>query len=149
MSKLSGSSKEAWLVIKIAGHSFALSVMEVQGVLRQFECTPVPLASTEIIGTMNLRGRIVTMVDIGYRLGFGSRGLDYLKMGVVVEVDSFLYCFLVDEVGDVMVIPQEEIYPLPGNVGSELKRYATNVHRMDDCLLVLLDTFKLLDYENI
>lgn len=139
--------KSAWLVIRIGRQFFAVPVEGVQGVLRQWQASPIPLAPPEVVGTMNLRGRIVTLLDTGQYLGQGVRHAADWNMGVVVEKQGFLYCFLVDEVGDVMQLPTDRIEPCPGNLGGRLCDYATGVFRLERTLLIMLDITRILDDE--
>lgn len=148
MTKLLSNGIHSWLIVRIGEQQFALSVQTVQGVLRQLNCESVPLAPPEVVGTMNLRGRIVTMLDVGCRLGMCPRpDIGQWKMGVVIERGNFLYCILVDEVGEVMLLPQEHIVAAPSNLGADLKRYANGVYRQKKALFIMLDVKTLLDYE--
>ena len=138
---------EGWLTMRVGEQVFAIPVLEVQGVLRRWEMSEVPLSPPEVVGAMNLRGRIVTVLDLGVCLGMSVDSQEEQRNGVVVERGQFLYCFLVGEVGEALSIPTSEIIPPPSNLDAKLRDYATGVYRQKKHLIVLLSLEQLLQYE--
>src|SRR3546814_8670073 len=91
-----------YVSVTVASQRLGIPVLLVQDVLRAQPLTRIPLAPPEIAGSLNLRGRIVTAVDVRTRLGLPPRDKDAPFMNVVVEHDGELYSLIVDSVGDVL-----------------------------------------------
>lgn len=106
----------------------------------------MPLAPKEVKGSINLRGRIVTVIDVRIRLGLSplSRTNDE-SMGVTVEQDNDLYTLLVDKIGDVIGLSKEHYEKNPGTLDSLWREFSSGVFRLDEELMVVLDIDRLLD----
>src|SRR3954454_19123499 len=97
----------------VDGHYFGVDVLRVQEVIRYQEMTRVPLAAPMVRGLINLRGQIVTAIDLRRRLEFEDRPADQLPLNVVVQTDDGAVSLLVDEIGDVLEIPEQAFEPPP------------------------------------
>lgn len=121
---------------------FGVEVAKVQEVIRYQEMTRVPLASSVVTGLINLRGQIVTALDLRKRLDLAERASNRLPMNVVVRTGDEAVSLLVDEIGDVLEL-QDEIFESPPEtlqgVARELIRGA---YKLKDRLLLILDTEK-------
>jgi purine-binding chemotaxis protein CheW len=124
----------------VGGHYFGLDVLQVQEVIRFQEMTCVPLAPAAVRGLINLRGQIVTALDLRRRLELADRPPDQLPVNVVVQTDDGAVSLLVDEIGEVLTVP-ETAFELPPETlqgtGRELIRGA---YKLEDRLLLILDT---------
>ena len=124
----------------VNGLFFGIEVLKVQEVIRYQEMTRVPLAPATIQGLINLRGQIVTAVDLRRRLELPPREADQLPMNVVVRSEDGAVILLVDEIGDVVEI-QDDIYEQPPEtlkgVARELVQW---VYKLKERLLLILDT---------
>ena len=124
------------------GLFFGIEVLKVQEVIRYQEMTRVPLAPNMIEGLINLRGQIVTAIDLRRRLEMPTRAKGQLPMNVVVRTDDGAVSLLVDEIGDVVEI-EDDIYERPPEtltgVARELVR---GVYKLKERLLLILDTEK-------
>src|SRR5215468_4965940 len=96
----------------VGGHYFGLDVLKVQEVIRYQEMTRVPLAPPEVRGLINLRGQIVTAIDLRRRLELSERPADQLPVNVVVQTDDGAVSLLVDEIGDVLEV-REKLFERP------------------------------------
>jgi purine-binding chemotaxis protein CheW len=105
---------------------------------------PIPLAPPEIEGAMNLRGRIVTAVNLRRRLGLPPRAEDARPMSVVVEQGGELYAMLADAVGEVVPLSPADRAPNPPTLDPLWRDVSRGVHRRDGQLLILLDVERLL-----
>jgi len=114
-------------------------VLTVRDVLGTQSITPIPLASAEIEGAMNLRGRIVTAVDLRRRLGLPAREKGAQPMSVVVEHGGELYAMLADAVGDVVPLQASERDGNPPTLDPLWRDVSRGVHQRDGQLLILLD----------
>lgn len=127
---------------RLDGYLFGVPVEGVQEVLRNQERTVVPLAPPEVVGLLNLRGRIVTTLDLRTRLALPPRqdrpqgsGVD-----VVVRVGDGVVSFLVDEIGDVLTPPDETFDRAPETVPAAVRALVTAVCKLDGELMLVLDT---------
>jgi purine-binding chemotaxis protein CheW len=141
-----GSVTEADLVLTltVAGQNCGVPVLVVRDVLGGQTITPIPLAPSEIAGAMNLRGRIVTAVDLRRRLGLPTREPGAKPMSVVVEQGGELYAMLADQVGEVIPLAAEDRAPNPPTLEPLWREVSRGVHRRDGQLLILLDVERLL-----
>jgi purine-binding chemotaxis protein CheW len=124
---------------------FGVEVLRVQEVLRYQEMTPVPRAADVIEGLINLRGQIVTAIDVRRRLGLTPRGSDRTPMNMVVRSDDGAVSLLVDEIGDVLDVDESAFEPVPENISSSIRDLTTGVYKLKDRLLLILDTSKAID----
>ena len=121
---------------------FGVELKGVQEVMRSLEMTQVPLAPGVVRGLINLRGQIVTAVDLRRRLELGPRTEDALPMNVVVRSDDGAVSFLVDEIGDVVEVEDSSFEPAPEMLRASVRRMIRGVHKLDDRLMHVLDTEK-------
>jgi purine-binding chemotaxis protein CheW len=151
MSSASADPKLAslteYITVLIGTQLFGLPIARVQDVFIPSRITPVPLAPPEVAGILNLRGRIVTAIDMRSRLGLPRRDGEHTAMAVGIEVRGESYGLLIDSVGEVLALPQHEIEPAPANLDRGLARVASGVHRLDHELLVVLDVDRVLDLD--
>lgn len=132
------------LTLTVAGQPCGVPVLVVRDVLGSQTITPIPLAPTEIEGAMNLRGRIVTAVDLRRRLGLPRRPEGGKPMSVVVEQGGELYAMLADAVGEVVPLSAADRAPNPPTLDPVWREVSRGVHRRDGQLLILLDVERLL-----
>jgi purine-binding chemotaxis protein CheW len=134
-----------YVTFTTAGQLFGLPIERVQDVFKPTNITRVPLAGPEIAGVLNLRGRIVTAINLSKRLDLESRmeGVTPMAIGIEAGVESF--GLLVDAVGEVLKLPDTEREPNPINLDRKLGRVSAGVFRLDSQLLVVLDVDRVLD----
>jgi purine-binding chemotaxis protein CheW len=124
------------------GLFFGVEVLKVQEVIRYQEMTRVPLAPLMIEGLINLRGQIVTAIDLRRRLEMPPRAPGQLPMNVIIRSDDGAVSLLVDEIGDVVEVP-DEIYERPPETLSGVAReLIRGVYKLKERLLLILDTEK-------
>ena len=116
----------------------------MRDVLRHQKITPIPLAPPEVAGSLNLRGRIVTVIDLRKRLNLQDTMINTDCTFVVIEIKGELYSLMVDNVIEVLTIPAVHIEKTPANLGNAWKDIATGIHKLPDELLVLVDVHALL-----
>jgi purine-binding chemotaxis protein CheW len=124
---------------------FGVEVLRVQEVLRYQEMTPVPRADEVIEGLINLRGQIVTAIDVRRRLGLPPRDTERTPMNMVVRSDDGAVSLLVDEIGDVLDVEESAFEPVPDNVAISIRDLTTGVYKLKERLLLVLDTGKAID----
>lgn len=134
-----------WVTFFLDGEIYGVNVLQVQEVLRVSEISPVPGAPEYVLGIINLRGNIVTVVDMRQRFGLQPKELDDLSRIVIIEVTSYVIGILVDSVAEVAYLRESSMESAP-NVGSgESSRYIQGVCNRENQLLILVDLNKLLD----
>jgi purine-binding chemotaxis protein CheW len=135
-----------YVTAMIGGQLFGLPISRVQDVFMPERLTRVPLAGPDIAGLLNLRGRIVTVIDMRRRLDLpaqqdgGGR-----PMAVGVEHRGESHGLLIDEIGEVLKLPAVGREDNPVNLDERLARVSAGVHRLDGRLLVILDVERVLD----
>jgi purine-binding chemotaxis protein CheW len=130
---------EVYLTLSVADTLCGVPVLAVRDVLTAQAITRIPLAPAEVAGSLNLRGRIVTAIDLRRRLGLPPRAAEASGMSVVVERDGELYSLLVDEVGEVVPLPRAGRAAKPPTLDPLWREMAADVHRLEDRLVILLD----------
>ena len=121
---------------------FGVEVQKVQEVIRFREMTRVPLASRVISGLINLRGQIVTAIDLRQRLGLPMRPATDLPTNVVVRSDDGVVSLLVDEIGDVQELDLDSFELPPETLRGEARTLIRGAYKLKDQLLLVLDTEK-------
>ena len=128
-----------YVTVIVSGQLFGLPISRVQDVFMPDRLTRVPLAPPEIAGVLNLRGRIVTTIDMRRRLGMPPREDNKPSMAVGIELRGESYGLLIDTVGEVMKLGETTLEPNPVNLDPRLARVSAGVHRLDGQLMVILD----------
>ncbi len=144
-SEIKREGTAEYVTVTIGGQLFGLPIAQVQDVFVLGQMTKVPLAPQEIAGILNLRGRIVTAIDMRCRLGMQKRSESGETMAVGIDCEGESYGLIVDSVGEVLRLADESRQPVPVNLDSRLARVAAGVHRLENELLVVLDVERLLD----
>ena len=128
---------------------FGVDVRKVQEVLRYQQQTRVPLAPKLISGLINLRGQIVTAMDLRCRLNLGEAADDTLPMNVVVRTEDGAVSLLVDQIGDVVEVKEEDFEPPPDTMTGIARELLVGTYKLPNRLLLILDTEKTVNLENI
>jgi purine-binding chemotaxis protein CheW len=134
-----------FVTFTIAAQIFGLPISRVQDVFKPARITRVPLAGAEIAGVLNLRGRIVTAIDMRQRLDVKKRDEGSAPMAIGIEVKGESFGLLVDAVGEVLRLPDSDREPNPINLDGKLAALSAGVYRLDGQLLVVLDVDRVLD----
>lgn len=128
---------------------FGIDVLKVQEIIRYQEMTRVPLAPIVVRGLINLRGQIVTAIDLRRRLEMKDRPADQLPVNVVVQTDDGAVSLLVDEIGDVLEVDQNSFENPPETLQGTARELIRGAYKLPNRLLLLLDTTKTVNLQNI
>ncbi len=120
---------------------FGVKVLQVQEVIRSQIMTVVPQASSMVRGLINLRGQIVTAIDLRRRLDLADRE-NWEPMNVVIQTDEGAISLLVDEIGDVLEVSDDVLESPPSTIQGKVKEVITGVYKLEGRLLLVLDTAK-------
>ena len=146
LSRAVPASTETTLVeVTVAGQACGIPVLAVRDVLDAQAVTRVPLAAPEIAGSLNLRGRVVTVIDLRRRLGLPPREAGSSGKYVVVELGGELYALAVDQVSEVASLPGHLYERTPPNLPATWSGFCEGVFRLSDRLLLVMSVSRLLD----
>ena len=136
-----------WVTFRLENEKYGINVMQVQEVLRVSEIAPVPGAPDYVLGIINLRGNVVTVIDTRKRFGLQSKDVDEATRIVIIEADEQVVGILVDSVAEVVDLRVSEIESAP-NVGTEESaKFIQGVASQDGELLIIIDLNRLLTDE--
>jgi len=134
-----------YVTMTIADQLFGIPVLAVQDVLGPQRITRIPLSPPEVAGALNLRGRIVTAIDVRRRLALPARAADNPGMSVVVDHKGELYSLIVDAVGEVMSLPSDAFERNPTTLDPRWREVSGGIYRLKGKLLVVLGVSNLLE----
>ena len=145
----SASSDELrdYLTVIIDDQEFGVPALVVHDIMEPQQISPIPLAPPEVLGALNLRGHIVTAIDMRTRLGLPPREKG-AGMSVVVKVDDVSYSLIVDGVGEVMGLSVADIEAAPSNMAPHWSNLTGGVYRQDGKLILMLDVAQVLDFRS-
>jgi len=138
------SAASDFVTMTVAGQLFGIPVLQVRDVLGPQRLTRVPLAPPEVAGSLNLRGRIVTSIDVRVRLGIPPRPADQRGMSVVVDLQGELYSLMVDTVGEVLSLQEQTFETSPSTLDPRWRDVSRGIYRLKDQLLVVIEIEQLL-----
>lgn len=145
LAMATGSDDPRYCTFFLGDLYLGVPVTAVQEVIRDQERTRVPLVSGVVHGLINLRGEIVTTVDLRHRLDLGPRPDGVEPINVVVRHDDGVVSLLVDVIGDVCEVTEEAFELLPPTVSDSAREFVRGICKVGDLLLLLLDVERLLD----
>lgn len=126
-----------------------IKVQQVQEVIRYLEMTRVPLASPAVSGLINLRGQIVTAIDLRRRLGLPDRPKGVLPMNVVVRTGDGVVSLLVDSIGDVIEAPDDKFESPPATLDARGRTLIEGAYKLEDRLMLVLNTREAVEVLNV
>ena len=148
-SQIANEDVLQWVTYHLDNEVYGINVMHVQEVLRITEITPVPGAHNYVLGIINLRGNVVTVIDTRIRFGLIPTETDDLSRIIVVEVDGNVFGMLVDSVAEVVYLKQSDIEPSPSINNDDSAHYVQGVSSRGEHLLILIDITKFISKEVI
>lgn len=133
------------VTFSIGEEEFGVNILHVQEIIRTMEITNVPRAPEFVEGVINLRGKVIPIVDMRNRFGLEDKEHDKYTRIIVIEIDMIIVGFVVDAVSEVLRIPANSVQPPPPVVAGMDSDYIDGVGKLEDRLLILLDLDSLLD----
>ena len=135
---------EGLVSIRVGAQTFGVPVLKVQDVIAQTAINRVPLGPPEVAGSLNLRGRIVTAIDMRRRLRMPDRSRDDSFVSIIVDNGGELYALLVDDVGDVLWLSASDHEPNPVTLSAHWRSLCSGLYRLDGELLLVLNVGQVL-----
>ena len=139
------SDMDMFVTMSVANQRFGIPVLKVRDVLRSPQITHVPLAPIEVVGSLNLRGRIVTAIDVRTRMRLPKFEDAGKSMSIVVDHEGELYSLIVDKIGDVMRLPNADFERNPSTLDPGWRSVSDGIYRLENDLLIVLSVERLLD----
>ena len=137
------------VTFSIGEEEFGVDILKVQEIIRTMEITKVPRAQEFVEGVINLRGKVIPIIDLRRRFGLSSKEYDKHTRIIVIEISNMIVGFVVDSVSEVLRIPAGTVEPPPAVVAGMDSEYISGVGKLHDRLLILLDLDKLLSNVDI
>lgn len=135
-----------YVTVYISDQLFGLPITQVRNVFKPEAITRVPLSIPEVRGVLNLRGRIVTVIDTRERLGLPKQKSGQDAMAVRVEYKGESYGLLIDRVGEVLRLCRHNMGSNPANLAERWCSASSGVYQLEGGLLVVLEVDQLLDF---
>ncbi len=140
------SAEVEFVTAWIAGQLFGLPITRVHDVFEAERITHVPLAPSEISGVLNLRGRVVTALDMRKRLGLPPREDAKKQMAIGIDHEGEAYGLLVDSMGEVLKLASAALDAVPINLQQDWAAVSAGIYRLEDRLMIVLDVDRILDF---
>lgn len=140
-------NEEYCFIVFVGGEIFGLPVNRVQTIFQIEAVTPVPLGPREVLGLVNLRGKIVTAVSLRQRLQLADAQPGKARLAIGIEHRGENFALVVDEVGDVIVLDPEKRIPMPPHLNDRRARLTEAVYRLDNQILSLLDMSAVFEFQ--
>lgn len=141
------SALDRFLCFKIANDEFAIPLLTVKQVIGMPEVTTVPQVPNYFLGIMNLRGQVISIIDLRVKLGIKAQDTPE-KSVIIIDLDSHSIGLVVDEVNSVLSPSQDQMSPPPDLGRSAASEYVTSVYRRDDKLILMIDIMRILSKED-
>lgn len=132
----------------LGGGLCGMDILRVQEINKLLEMTPVPLAPEYVNGILNLRGQIITIIDLGKRLGLSSTRLSDESRNIVVDSENEYIGLLVDRISDVVRADWDNVEQPPANIGGILGKFFEGVFKTENSLIGILDVDEVLKEEH-
>jgi purine-binding chemotaxis protein CheW len=137
------------VTFSIADEEFGVDILKVQEIIRTMEISKVPRAPDFVEGVINLRGKVIPIIDLRRRFGLAHKMHDKHTRIIVIEMTDVIVGFVVDAVSEVLRIPASTVEPPPPVVAGMDSEYISGVGKLQDSLLILLDLDKLLSSDDM
>ena len=138
------------VIFQLGGEEFGVEIMQVQEIIRMPEITRIPQSPEYVEGVINLRGKIIVVINLDSRFALNSKELDDDSRIIIVEVGDNVIGIIVDSVSEVLRLSTSNVEPAPEIISTKIKAdYLKGVGKLDDRLLILLDLEKVLSDEEL
>lgn len=145
--QVANNTVSQWVTFHLGDEIYGIDVLQVQEVLRITEISPVPGSPDYVLGIINLRGNVVTVIDARYRFGLPPKDIDDASRIIVVDAFEKVIGLLVDNVSEVAYVPNAQIETAPNVGADDGDKFVSGVSNREGGLLIMVDLAKLLNAE--
>jgi purine-binding chemotaxis protein CheW len=132
------------VTFKLAGQKYAVDILKVQEINNMKEITTIPNAPSFLEGAINLRGKVIPVLNLGKKFGFGAKALDDTSKIIIMDIRGVIMGLIVDSVSDVLRIPRDVVEPPPPVSSNISTDFISGIAKLEEGLVILLDMDKLL-----
>lgn len=146
-TKMAGAGKEVLQLVTFAlnNEEYAVDILSVQEINRITEITKVPNSPRHVEGVINLRGRVIPVINLRRKFGFPERASDDTSRIVIMEIGGVTNGVIVDSVSEVLRIPSDAVEPAPPLSSASSSKFIKGLAKLEARLIILLDTDRLMD----
>ncbi len=144
LDTLSKGNTSQLLTFALDEQLFGIPVNYIRDIFKSTSITHVPLTPPEVAGVVNLRGHIVTAINLRHKLGLPTGEKSQVNMNVAVDIGSEMYSFIIDSVSEVLTLPKTDFEENPATLDDNLKELSLGIYKLDQRLLIVLDVNKLI-----
>ena len=137
-----------FLEFTLGSEDYAIPILSVREVISVPETTPIPKAPSHFLGIMNLRGQVISVVDLRTKLKIKGKENNAEESVIIVDINGMNLGIVVDSINKVLAFTDEEVYEVPEIETQVNAEYIQGVYRKEDSLTVLLDVAKVLDLKD-
>ena len=148
-TKSRGEAVSRWVTFRLGSETYGIDVMQVREVLRGTEISPVPGTPAYVLGIINLRGNVVSIIDTRCRFGLPPQEMDDASRMLILEAGEHAIGFLVDSVCEVAELRASEVESAPDTGAGDTARFIIGLANRKDGLLILVDASKLLSDDEL
>lgn len=145
--QVANNTVSQWVTFHLGDEIYGIDVLQVQEVLRITEISPVPGSPDYVLGIINLRGNVVTVIDARYRFGLPPKDVDDASRIIVVDAFEKVIGLLVDNVSEVAYVPNAQIETAPNVGADDGDKFVSGVSNREGGLLIMVDLAKLINAE--
>jgi purine-binding chemotaxis protein CheW len=143
------AQKDRYLDFLVGNEVFGIEIRYVTEIIGMQSITEMPEMPYYVKGIINLRGKIIPLIDVRLRFGKEPKPYDDRTCVVVVGIDGFSYGLIVDSVSEVLTIPEEDVSPLPGLNASSGNKFVKNIGKTANGIVLIVDCERLLTADEI
>lgn len=132
------------LTFILDGQLFGIPVQYIRDIFKSTSITRIPMTKPEVAGVVNLRGHIVTSINLRYTLGLEVAEDKDVNMNIAVDISDEMYSFIIDKVSEVLTLPKKDLEDNPATMDGNLKDLSLGIYKLQGQLLIVLDVKKLI-----
>jgi len=147
-NQASTSTENRYLCFSIGHEDYAIPLLAVKEVIAEPKTTPLPYSPPHFVGLMNLRGQVISIIDLRVKLGVKTQDSRDENAVIIIDMDPIYVGVTVDSVNNVLLLHEKDISPAPDMENKKVSRYLRGVARKDDRLILLVEIEQMLDVED-
>ncbi len=147
--EIEDTQKDRYLTFKTASEDYGIEIKYVVEIIGLYKITPIPESPNYVKGVINLRGKVIPVIDIRTRFGLEFKEYDEKTCIIVVNINNLIIGIIVDTINEVVLIPEKNVDSTRSFVNENRSRFITGLGKINDSIVVLLDIMKILSNEEL